>query len=88
MTRKPLSSGKLKSAGYDESSRVMEIEFKNGDVFEYKGVSRELYRQLMVSPSPSSFFEDKIDEQFTARRIPKQGGVGADDAFDALFRDP
>jgi KTSC domain len=88
MERKPLRSGKLRAAGYDESSRTMEIEFVNGDVFEYKGVSRELFRQLMASPSPSSFFEDKIDEQFSGRRLAKQSGSGADDAFDALFRDP
>jgi KTSC domain len=87
MTRKPLSSGKLKSAGYDESLRVMEIEFTNGDIYEYKGVSRELYRQLLSSPSPSSFFEDKIDEQFTGRRMAKQSRTGADDAFNALFGD-
>jgi KTSC domain len=86
MERKRLSSGKLLAAGYDESSRTIEIEFVNGDVFEYKGVSREIYRQLMASPSPSSFFEDKIDEQFTGRRLPKQN-AGGGDAFDALFGD-
>jgi KTSC domain len=85
MTRKPLSSGKLKSAGYDESSRTMEIEFTNGDVFEYKAVSRELYRQLMASPSPSSFFEDKIDEQFSGKRLAKSSKSDAGDSFDSLF---
>jgi hypothetical protein len=88
MERKRLSSGKLRAAGYDEASRTMEIEFVNGDVFEYKAVSREIYRQLMASPSPSSFFEDKIDEQFAGRRLAKQSGGGANDAFDALFHDP
>jgi KTSC domain len=87
MERKPLRSGKLRAAGYDESARVMEIEFVNGDVFEYKSVSRELFRQLMASPSPSSFFEDKIDEQFSGRRLAKHGGVGASEAFDGLFGD-
>jgi hypothetical protein len=85
MTRKPLSSGKLKSAGYDESSRTMHIEFTNGDVFEYKSVSREIYRQLMASPSPSSFFEDKIDEQFSGKRLPRAGNSNSSDAFDSLF---
>jgi hypothetical protein len=87
MERKPLRSGKLRAAAYDESSRVMEIEFVNGDVFEYKSVSRELFRQLMASPSPSSFFEDKIDEQFSGRRLAKQRSVGASEAFDGLFGD-
>jgi hypothetical protein len=85
MTRKPLSSGKLKSAGYDESSRTMHIEFTNGDVFEYKSVSREIYRQLMASPSPSSFFEDKIDEQFSGKRLPRESNSSAADRLDDLF---
>jgi hypothetical protein len=88
MIRKPLSSGKLRSAGYDESLCTMHIEFTNGDVFEYKSVSREIYRQLMASPSPSSFFEDKIDEQFSGKRLPRSGKSSGDDAFDALFREP
>ena len=63
----------------------MEIEFVNGDVFEYTSVSPELYRQLMASPSPNSFFEDKIEEAFSGKRIGKATKTSADDAFDALF---
>ena len=83
--RKPLKSSKLRAAGYDEPSRVMEIEFVNGDIYEYKSVSPETYRQLMASPSPNSFFEDKIEEAFSGKRIGKATKRSADDAFDALF---
>lgn len=83
--RKPLKSSKLRAAGYDEASRVMDIEFVNGDIYEYKSVSPELYRQLMASPSPNSFFEDKIEEAFSGKRIGKATKASADDAFDALF---
>ena len=31
-------------------------------------MSPELYRQLMASPSPNSFFEDKIEEAFSGKR--------------------
>ena len=40
MNRKPLKSSKLRAAGYDEGLRVMEIEFVNGDVYEYKEIGR------------------------------------------------
>ncbi len=86
MERQKLRSGKLKSAGYDERQRLLEIEFANGDVFEYKAVSPELFRQLMASPSPASFFEDKIDEQFTGKRIGKASKADAGNAFDDLFK--
>ena len=83
--RKPLKSSKLRAAGYDEPSRVMEIEFINGDIYQYNSVSPETYRQLMASPSPNSFFEDKIEEAFSGKRIGKATRPNADDAFDALF---
>lgn len=83
--RKPLKSSKLRAAGYDERSRMLEIEFTNGDIFEYASVSSELYRQLMASPSPNSFFEDKIEEAFSGKRIGKVSKTNADDPFAALF---
>ena len=85
VARKPLRSSKLRAAGYDERLRVMEIEFVNGDIYEYKSVSPEIYRQLIAAPSPNSFFEDKIEEAFSGKRIGKAGKTSADDAFDALF---
>ena len=85
MIRKSLKSSKLRAAGYDEGRRVMHIEFVNGDIYEYSAVSPELYRQLMASPSPNSFFEDKIEEAFSGKRIGKATKNNADDAFDALF---
>ena len=85
MLLKPLKSSKLRAAGYDDRARIMEIKFANGDIFEYKGVSPETYRQLMVSPSPNSFFEDKVEEAFSGKRIGKAIKSNSDDAFDALF---
>ncbi|TAG01418.1 MAG: KTSC domain-containing protein [Betaproteobacteria bacterium] len=85
MERQKLRAGKLTSAGYDERSRVMEIELANGDVFEYKGVSPELFRQLTGAPSPTSFFKDKVDEQFSGKRLAKSSKSSAADAFDWLF---
>ncbi len=88
MNRKPLKSSKLRAAGYDERQRLLEIEFVNGDVYEYKAVSPELFRQLMASPSPSSFFEDKIEEAFTGRRVGRVSKSDAATAFDDLFAPP
>jgi len=85
MDRKPLKSSKLRAAGYDERQRTMEIEFVNGDIYEYKAVSPELYRQLMASPSPNSFFEDKIEEAFSGKRTGRVSKADAAADFDALF---
>ena len=41
----------------------------NGEVFQYGGVYPEVYRQFMAAPNPSAFFDDKIAEEYSARRV-------------------
>ena len=68
MEMKRLNATGLKAAGYDESSRKMVIETNTG-TFEYANVSPEIYRRLMSSPSPASYYKDAIEEDLTPRRI-------------------
>ena len=60
---------KIRAAGYDAKSQVLEIEFSDGKLIQYRGVSPEVHRQFMAAPSATSFFEDKIDETFPSSRI-------------------
>jgi hypothetical protein len=69
LERKRLNASSLRSAGYDARNRVLEIEFSNGGINQYTGVSEEVYRRLMNSPSPGSYFQDQIEENFTAKRV-------------------
>lgn len=69
MERKRISSSSIRSVGYDPGARLLEIEFTNGSVVQYSGVSPEVHRRLMNAPSPGSFFKDEIEESFPARRI-------------------
>jgi hypothetical protein len=68
MEMKKLNATGLRAAGYDERNRKMVIETTSG-TFEYENVSPEIYRRLMASPSPASFYKDSIEEEFTARRL-------------------
>jgi hypothetical protein len=69
MERKRINSAKIRSAGYDARSQTLEIEFSNGAVYAYSGVSPEVYRRLMNAPSPGSFFDDRIAEEYASRRV-------------------
>jgi len=68
MEMKRLNATGLKSAGYDERNRKLVVETTSG-TFEYANVSPEIYRRLMSSPSPASYFKDAIEEEFTPRRV-------------------
>jgi hypothetical protein len=67
--RKRVNSSRIRAVGYDPASQALEIEFSDGKVLSYRGVSPEVHRQFMAAPSPTSFFEDKIDENFPSSRI-------------------
>lgn len=69
MERKRINSSKIRAVGYDPKSQALEVEFSDGKIVQYRGVSQEVHRQFMAAPSPTSFFEDKIDESFPSTRV-------------------
>ncbi len=68
MEMKRLNGQGLKAAGYDERNRRMVVETSVG-TFEYANVSPEIYRRLMTSPTPASYYKETIEEDFTGRRV-------------------
>lgn len=66
MERKRVNSSRIRSAGYDSQKQLLEIEFSDGRIVSYRGVSSEVHRQFMNAPSPVSFYEDKIAENYRA----------------------
>ena len=68
MEMKRLNATGLRAAGYDERNRTLVVETTSG-TFEYANVSPEIYRRLMNSPSPASYYRETIEEDFTGRRV-------------------
>ena len=69
MERKRVNSSKIRSVGYDEKTMTLEVEMTNGEVFQYTRVYPEVYRRFMAAPNPTSFYDDKIAEDYTGRRV-------------------
>ena len=69
MDRKKVSSSSIRSIGYDERNRVLEVEFNDGRINQYSGVSAEVHRRLVSAPSIVSYFRDNVEESFTAKRL-------------------
>ena len=68
MEMKRLSGQGMKAAGYDERNRTLVVETTTG-TFEYSNISPEMYRRLMNSPTPASYYKEEIAEEFTPRRL-------------------
>ena len=69
MERKRINASTIRSVGYDARQQLLEIEFSSGSIVQYSGVSAEVHRRFMSAPSPGSFFQDQIDENFSSKRI-------------------
>jgi hypothetical protein len=69
MERKRVNSSRLRSVGYDEKNQTLEVEMSNGEVFQYSRVYPEVYRRFMAAPNPTTFFDDKIAEEYTPRKV-------------------
>ncbi|MGE0875231.1 MAG: KTSC domain-containing protein [Burkholderiales bacterium] len=69
MERKRINSSRLRSVGYDEKTMTLEVEMSNGQVYQYAKVYPEVYRRFMAAPNPTTFFDDRIAEEYTGRKI-------------------
>jgi hypothetical protein len=68
MEMKRINAQGLKAAGYDERDRRLVVETSTG-TFEYANVSPEIFRRLLASPTPGSYYREAIEEEFTPRRV-------------------
>ncbi len=68
MQRAQVESSMLRSVGYDPSTHVLELEFRNGRLYRYGEVGEEIYRELMAAPSKGRYFLDYIDDMYPYAR--------------------
>lgn len=68
VTRSPVSSSNLASVGYDMTSSVLEVEFKNGSVYQYLNVPRGTYDALLGAASVGGYFNANVRDVFTCIR--------------------
>lgn len=69
MDRQPVSSSNLSSVGYDSSAEKLEVEFKNGYVYEYYNVPQVMFEQLIQAPSVGTFFNANIRNAYACSRL-------------------
>ena len=69
MIRETLTSSALRSVGWDQD--VLEVEFKDGQVWAYENVPINVWKEMMNGPTtPGKYFYRNIRSQFKGARIP------------------
>lgn len=71
MERKSVKSSQINSIGYDPNSRILEIEFNNGKVYQYAPVTASCHQELMSAESHGKYFNANIknNELITTTKI-------------------
>jgi len=69
MNRTSVDSSNLKSVGYDVNTKILEIEFRDGSVYQYYEVPLSIYEGLMNASSHGKFFHAYVRNVYRYRRI-------------------
>ncbi|HJX57016.1 MAG TPA: KTSC domain-containing protein [Methanoregula sp.] len=69
LERQPVKSRILRSMGYDEGTKILEIEFQTGLVYQYAGVPPKVYQELIRSDEIGKYFIDKVRNRFRTKQI-------------------
>ena len=69
MIRQPIQSSNLRSVGYDEKLKILEIEFHEGRIYQYSNVPENIYSNLMNALSKGKFFAQQIKNRFPTKRL-------------------
>jgi hypothetical protein len=69
MLRTPVASSNLRAVGYDPDLHLLEIEFRDGRIYQYPGVPAGVFRGLMNAASKGSYFHNHIEGTYPYRRV-------------------
>ena len=69
MQRKQVESSMIKSVGYDENNLILEVEFKNGKVFQYLGVKPMVFEEFSTSGSIGKNFHRMIKSKYDFKEV-------------------
>lgn len=66
---KQVSSSNLSAVGYDVDNKLLHVQFKNGTIYEYRGVPEKIYTDLMSADSLGTFFNQNVRTTFPYSKI-------------------
>ncbi len=69
MKRAPVTSTNILSIGYDPESMTLEVEFKDGAVYQYFDVPEHVYDRFLNAPSHGAYLAREIKGKFRYARV-------------------
>jgi hypothetical protein len=69
MERTPVSSSNIQAIGYNADSQTLELEFKNGQTYQYTGVPQAEYDAMMAADSKGTFLNTNIKGRYPFTKL-------------------
>lgn len=69
MERSPVSSSNVESVGYEEDSETLEVEFKNGALYQYFDVPQRIFDGLISADSVGGYLAQNIKGVYRYSRV-------------------
>lgn len=86
MKRHEVESSNIKSIGHSYPRRLLEIEFKDGNIYRYKGVNHKTYRALMNAESKGKEFHKNIKYSFPYKKYKDKEGNKINTKYEMLVK--
>ena len=87
MSTKAFTTGRIKKADYDPASKLLELHWDNKSILAYKHVPEEVFRRLCSAPNPTTYWEDRIAEEYPKGSAKKSSDSDTAKKFGDLFGD-
>lgn len=90
MQTRTFTTGRIRKAVYDPATRQLDLHWDSKTIHAYKQVPAEVYRRLCSAPNPTTYWEDRIAEEYPKGTPMKRpggeaaGGKSLSDLFGAL----
>ena len=77
MLTKTFTSGRIRRADYEPASQQLDLQWDNKAVLAYKPVPHEVFRRLCSAPTPATYWEDRIAEEYP-KAVPMKKAADTD----------
>jgi hypothetical protein len=69
MDRIPVKSSSIASAGYSAEMSTLEVEYRNGSLYQYFAVPKSVFDSLLAAESKGAFVSERIRRHYPYRKV-------------------
>ena len=69
MVNQMVLSSEIEWIGYEKSTKMLQVEFIAGNVYQYANVPEAIYQEFLNVPSHGRYFETQIKGRFPYRKV-------------------